>query len=190
MTFTLFMHHIDFCSMFFVLTCSLPLVFVFLALCLCPYPSTMPRKTRAHRTPSNSSESPSRSELFRNDKSREVYEKLNCKRKIWVEHSVVLDEVDPAIRVNLESRGLLSLLKVDHPPPTALIREFFSNLSCHVYDSNTLVRSWIQGVEFTIIPRIVADALGVPIVREPVYPHEESPPLDNVMSYSTGSFIQ
>ena len=103
----------------------------------------MPRKTRAHRTPSTSSESSSRSELFRNDKSREVYEKLNCKRTIWAKHSVVLDEVDPAIRVNLETSGWLSLLEIGHPPPIALIREFFSNLSCHVYDSNTLVRSWI-----------------------------------------------
>ena len=81
--------------------------------------------------------------MFRIDKSRDFYEKLNCKRKIWAEHSVVLDEVDPAIRANLKSRGWLSLLEVDYPPPTALIREFFSNLSCHVYDSNTLVRSWI-----------------------------------------------
>ena len=55
--------------------------------------------------PSISSESPSRSELFKNDKNREVFEKLNCKRKIWAEHSVVLDEVDPAIRANFESRG-------------------------------------------------------------------------------------
>ena len=38
-------------------------------------------------------------------KSGEVYEKLNCKRKIWAERSVVLDEVDPAIRANLRSRG-------------------------------------------------------------------------------------
>ena len=67
-----------------------------------------------------------------------------------------------------------------------MIREFFSNLSCHVYDSNTLVKSWIQGVEFTITPRVMADALGVPVVREPVYPYEESPPLDGVMSYITG----
>ena len=103
----------------------------------------MPRKTRAHRTPSTSSESPSRSELFRNDKSREVYEKLNSKRKIWAERFVVLDELDPTIRANFESRGWLSLLEVDHPPPTALIREFYSNLSCHVYDSNTLVSCWI-----------------------------------------------
>ena len=74
---------------------------------------------------------------------------------------MVLDEIDPAIRANLESRGWLSLLEIDHPLPTALIREFFSNLSYHVYDSNTLVRSWIRGVEFTITPRVVAEAFGV-----------------------------
>ena len=102
----------------------------------------------------------------------------------------MLDEVDPAIRANLESRGWLPLLEVDHPPPTALIREFFSNLSCHVYDSNTLVRSWIQGVEFTITPRVVADALRVLVIRELVYPYEEAPPLDDIMSYITGSSIQ
>ena len=152
MTFKLFMHHLDFCSIIFVLTCSLPLVFFFFSFffllfvllwCLCPYPNTMPRKTRANRTPSLSSESPFRSEPFKNDRCKEVFEKLNCKRKIWVERSVVLDDVDSAIRANFKSRGWLSLLEVDHPPPTALIRKFFSNLSCHVYDSNTLVRSWI-----------------------------------------------
>ena len=103
---------------------------------------------------------------------------------------MVLDEIDPAIRTNLESRGWLSLLEIDHPPSTAMIREFFSNLSCHVYDSNTLVQSWIRGIEFIINPRVVADALGVPIVREPVYPYDESPPLDVIMSYITGSSIQ
>ena len=127
--------------------------------------------------------------MFRNDKSREVYEKLNCKRKILAERFVVLDEVDPAIRANFESRGWLSLLEVDHPPPTTLIREFFSNLFCHIYDSNTLVRSWIRGVEFSITPRIVAAALRVSIVRQPIYPYEESPPLDDVMSYIIGSSI-
>ena len=150
----------------------------------------MPRKTRANMTTSLSSVSPFRSQLFKNDRCREVYEKLNCKRKIWVERSVVLDEVDPTIRANFESRGWLSLLEVNHPPPIALIRKFFSNLSCHVYDSSTLVRSWIQGVEFTITPRVVANTLGVLVVREPVYPYEESPPLDDVMSYITGSSIQ
>ena len=80
---------------------------------------------------------------------------------------MVLDEVDSAIRANLESKGWLSLLEIDQPPPTALIREFFSNLSCHIYDSNTLVRSWIRGVEFTITPRVVAKALGVLVVKCP-----------------------
>ena len=81
------------------------------------------------------------------------------------------------------------MLEVDHPPPTALIIELFSNLFCHFYDSNTLVRSWIRGVEFTITPRVVVNALGISVVRELVYPYEESPPLDNVMSYITGSSI-
>ena len=103
---------------------------------------------------------------------------------------MILDEVNSAIRANLESRGWLSLLEIDHPPPTALIREFFSNLSCHVYDSNTLVRSWIRGVEFTITPRVVSEVFGVLVVREPVYPYAEAPPMDVVMSYITGSSIQ
>ena len=115
--------------------------------------------------------SPSRVQLFRNKCSREAFEKLNSKHKIWAEHSVILDKVDPAIRANLESRGWLSLLEIDHPPPTTLIREFFCNLSCHIFDSSTVVRSWIRGVEFTITPRVVAEALGVPIVTDPVYPY-------------------
>ena len=134
-----------------MLTCSLPLVFFFffvsffhfLLCALVPYSSTMPRKTRTNRVPSTPSVSPSRIQLFRNEHSREAYEKLNSKRKIWAERSVILNEVDPAIRANLKSRGWLSLLEINHPPPTALIREFFSNLSCHICDSNTIVRSWI-----------------------------------------------
>ena len=149
----------------------------------------MPRKTRANRIPSTPSVSPSRSQLFKKDCCREAFEKLNSKCKIWAERSVILDEVDPAIRANLESRGWLSLLEIDHPPLTALIREFFSNLSCHIYDSNTFVRSWIRGVEFTITPRVVAEALGVPVVTEPIYPYAEAPPLDVVMSYITRSSI-
>ena len=126
-------------------------------------------KTRTNRIPSTPSVSPFRSQLFKNDNCREAFEKVNSKCKIWAERSVILDEVDLAIRANLESRGWLSLLEIDHPPPTTLIREFFSNLSCHIYDSNTLVRSWVRGVEFTITPRVVTKALGVPIVTDPVY---------------------
>ena len=143
MTFILFVHHIVFVLYPFCanLQSALGFVFFLFALCFGPYPSTMPRKTRANRIPSTPSVSPSRSQLFKNDRCQKAFEKRNNKRKIWAERSVILDEVDPAIKANLESRGWLSLLEIDHPPPTALIREFFSNLSCHVYDSNTLVRS-------------------------------------------------
>ena len=140
-----------------MLTCSLLLVFVFVSysyffccVLLFFFSSTMPRKTRANKVPSTPSVSPSRVQLFRNERAREAYEKLNSKHKIWAERSVILDEVDSAIRANLESRGWLSLLEINHPPLTALIREFFSNLSCHIYDSNIVVRSWIRGAEFTI----------------------------------------
>ena len=195
MVFTLSIHNIAFVLYIFVLTCSLPLVlfFFFLPLfagCFGPYPSTMPSNTRANRVPSTPFVSPSRSQLFKNDRCRETFEKLNSKCKIWAERFVILDEVDRAIRATLESRGWLSLLEIDHPPLTALIREFFSNLSCHIYDSNTLVRSWIRGVKFTITPRVVAKALGVPVITEPVYPYAEAPPIDVVMSYITGSSIQ
>ena len=103
--------------------------------------STMPRKPKDNRVPSTPSVSPFRVQLFRNERSREAFEELNSKRKIWAERSMILDEVDLAIRANLESRGWLSLLEIDHPPPTALIRELFFNLTCHIYDSNTVVRS-------------------------------------------------
>ena len=36
----------------------------------------------------------------------------------------------------------------------------------------------------------MAEALGVPVVRETIYPYDESPSLDVVMSYITGSSIQ
>ena len=65
-----------------MLTCNLPFVFLFF---LSVFVSL------------------SRSQLFRNDHCREVFEKLNCKSKIWAKRSIILDEVDPTIRANLES---------------------------------------------------------------------------------------
>ena len=150
----------------------------------------MPRKTRAHRTSSSSSAPSSMGTLFWSEKSQELYETLNLKRKIWVEHKVLLDELDPAIRANFERRGWLPLLDIDYPPLASLIREFYSNLSIHVYDSNTLVKNWIQGVEFTITSRVMADALRIPMVPNPVYPYDESPSLDDIMSYITGTSIR
>ena len=40
------------------------------------------------------------------------------------------------------------------------------NLSVHSYDANTLVKSWVRGVGYTITPLVVANALGVPMVRD------------------------
>ena len=42
----------------------------------------MPRKTKANRVPSTPAVSPPRVQLFRNERAREAYEKLNSKRKI------------------------------------------------------------------------------------------------------------
>ena len=56
---------------------------------------------------------------------------------MWVKRKVVLYELDPEIRRNFERKGWLPLLDVDHPPLATLIKEFYSNLSVHSYDSNS-----------------------------------------------------
>ena len=150
----------------------------------------MPRKTRANRTSTSSPSTTFDSDRFLSEKNQEAFEKLNLRRNIWAKKKVLLDELDPEIRRNFEREGWLPLLDISHPPPATLIREFYSNLSIHSYDANTLVRSWVRGVGYTITPLVVADALGVLVVRHPVYPYDESPPLDDIMSYITGSSIQ
>ena len=90
--------------------------------------------------------------------------KLNLKRNIWTERKVLLDELDPELRRNFERRGWLPLLDISHPLPATLIREFYSNRSVHSYDANTLVRSWVRGVRYTITPLIVVATFGVPVV--------------------------
>ena len=78
---------------------------------------------------------------------------------------MILDEVDPEIHRSFDRRGWLPLLDVDHPPPTVLIKEFYSNLSVHSDDSNVqYVMSWIRGEENVITLKIVASALHVPLV--------------------------
>ena len=52
------------------------------------------------------------------------------------------------------------------------------------------MRSWIRGEKCTITPSIVATAIRVPLVQYPVYPYDESPHLDDIMSSITGTFIQ
>ena len=143
----MFMHHIEL-FFFSVLTCSLPLVFLFFfslsisVVSILLILSIMVRKTRAHRT-STSTPSPTfDSERFLSEKNQEAYEKLNLYRNIGAERKVLLDELEGEIRRNFDCRGCLPLLDVDRPPLATLIREFYSNLSVHSYDSNTLVRSW------------------------------------------------
>ena len=115
---------------------------------------------------------------------------MNILRSVWAERKVVLDEFDPKIRRNFERRGWLPLVDIDHPPSATLIREFHSNLSIHSNDSNTqFMKSWIQGEEYTITPMVVASTLGVPKVQHLVYPYDESPPLDDIMSYLIGTSI-
>ena len=191
----LFMHHIKLLFLYFsVLTCSVPLVFLFFffsLFCVCPLIlSIMVRKTRAHRTSTSTSSPTFDSERFLSEKNQEAFEKVNLVRNIWAERKVVLDELNPEIRCNFERRGWLPLMDVSHPSLTTLIREFYSNLSVHSYDSNTLMRNWIRGDEYTITPSVVAAALGVPLVQHPVYPYDESPPLDDIMSYITSTSIQ
>ena len=151
----------------------------------------MVRKTRAHRTSTCSSTPAFDSERFWSEKNQETYEKLNIFRSVWTKRKVVLDELDPEIRRNFERRGWLPLLDIDHPPLATLIREFYSNLSIHSNDSNTqFVKSWIRGEEYVITLSIVASTLGVPKVQQPVYPYNETPSLDDIISYLTGTSIQ
>ena len=52
------------------------------------------------------------------------------------------------------------------------------------------MRNWIRGNEYTITPSVVAVALEVPVVQHPIYPIDESPPLDDIMSFIIGITIQ
>ena len=123
----------------------------------------MPRKTRAYSSTSTPSPTFDR-ERFLSEKNQGAFEKLNLRRNIWVERRVLLDELDGENRRNFERRGWLPLLEISHPPPATLIREFYSNLSVHSYDANTLVRSWVWGVGYTITPSVMVDALEMPLV--------------------------
>ena len=49
------------------------------------------------------------------------------------------------------------------------------------------MKSWIRGEEYTITPTVMAFALGVPKVQHPIYPYDESPLLDDIMSYLIGT---
>ena len=52
------------------------------------------------------------------------------------------------------------------------------------------MKSWIRGEKYVITPSVVASALRVPKVQQPMYPYDKSSPLDDIMSYLTGTSIQ
>ena len=149
----------------------------------------MVRKTRAKKTTTPSTPA-FQSDRFLTSKNQETYENLKVYKKVWAERKVILDEVDLEIRRSFDRSGWLPLLDVDHPPPTVLIREFYSNLSVRFDDSNVqYVTSWIRGEENVITPQVVASTLHVPLVQQPVYPYTEVPLLGDIMSLIIGTSI-
>ena len=125
----------------------------------------MVRKTIAHRTSTSTSTPAFDSERFCSEKHQENFEKLYIFRSVWAECKVILDELDPKIRRNFESRGWLPLLDISHPLLAVLIREFYSNLSVRSTSSNIqFMKSWIRGEEYVITSQVVAFAFGVPLV--------------------------
>ena len=97
----------------------------------------MVRKTRANKKTSSFANPVLESDRYRFEKNQENYKKLYIYRSVWAECKVILDELDLEIRRNFKSRGWLPLMDIEHHPPAALIREFYSNLSIHSDDSNT-----------------------------------------------------
>ena len=125
-----YMHHIvcQFLYIYYALThsnaichwfCVLCFVFVFIFL---PILGAMVRKTRAKQNTTSSSSSNFDRTRFQFKSNNDAYEKLNIFRSVQAERKVILDEVNPEIRRNFESRGWLPLLDVEHPPPAALIK--------------------------------------------------------------------
>ena len=85
------------------------------------------------------------------DKCEETYETLNKYRSIWCEKEIVLSELDPSIRRTFVARNWISLSELFEPPPAALIRELYSNLSVYSEDTGGhYLTTWIYGREFTI----------------------------------------
>ena len=149
-------------------------------------------KTKANRTFASSSSSPSQLDKVRflSIKTEEIFEILTKYRSIWGERQIFLDELDPSIYRNLVSRKQVSLCDVSDPPATALIREFYSNLSVssEVIGGHYLT-TWIRGKEFKITKLTVFEALSVPLVHKPTFPYTEFPPLDDIMSLLCGRSI-
>ena len=71
---------------------------------------------------------------------------------------------------------------MSEPPPIASIKEFYYNISIYSKDTGGhYLTTWIHGQEFTLSKQVISKALGVPIVRKPVYPYIEFHVVDNMM---------
>ena len=66
---------------------------------------------------------------FKSQENQDNFESLTKYRSIWGERKLNLDELDPKIHRNFESRNWLSIYEVLNPPLATLIREFYSSLS-------------------------------------------------------------
>ena len=89
------------------------------------------------------------------------------------------------------SRNWVSLCDFSHPPPAALIRGFYSNLSVYSEDTggHHYLTTLIKGKVFKITKPIVFETLRVPLVRRPTHLYIKSPPIDDVMSLLRGRSI-
>ena len=125
-----YMHHIvcQFLDIYYALThsnavchwfCVLCFVFVFIFL---PILRAMVGKTKAKKKTTSSSYSDFDRTRFQFKSNNDAYEKLNIFRSVWAQRKVILDEVNPEIHRNFESRGWLPILDVKHPPPPTLIK--------------------------------------------------------------------
>ena len=64
------------------------------------------------------------------------------------------------------------LCEVFDPPPIALIRESYWNLSIHSNDAGGHhLTTWITGKKFQITKKVVFDALHVRLVCRPTFPY-------------------
>ena len=79
---------------------------------------------------------------------------------------------------------------MSNPPPAALIREFYSNLSVisKVIGDHSLTSS-IRGKEFRICKQTVSEALGVLVVCKSTYPYTDFPHVDDIMSLLCGRSV-
>ena len=90
------------------------------------------------------------------------------------------------------SRNWVSLCDVSDLSPTALIREFYSNLSIYPEDTGGhYLTTWIRGKDFRnrITKCVVSEALGVPLVCKPTYPYTEFPYINDIMSLLCGRSV-